>query len=76
MELIPGKCETCRVTLHTWELAYTQCGETRWPYLAKKPTSYVCQRCVSGAGAAKRESGRKGANARVARRKQERGPNG
>ena len=58
-KLIVGKCETCRVELHTWEVECAQCGETRWPYQSKKPIGYICQRCVSGAGAAKREAGRR-----------------
>jgi len=54
----------------TYQVTCSQCGELRWPYLPESPESYVCVRCRSGVGAAKREAGRKVAKARKSRRSQ------
>ena len=60
----------------TYEMTCNQCKELRWPYLREKPDVYTCVRCRSGVNMGKRESGRKGAAAREARRKHQAGPNG
>ncbi len=44
----------------TFEVTCSECGELRWPYLSERPNTYVCVRCRSGVGAARREAGRKG----------------
>lgn len=49
-----AKCETCQKELRTIEIRCTQCGQLKWPYLAEKPTHYVCELCRSGAGEARR----------------------
>jgi len=54
----------------TYQVTCSECGELRWPYLPERPTTYVCVRCQSGVGAAKREAGRKTAKARKSRRSQ------
>ena len=59
-------CEHMR-RYQTYEVECTQCFESRWPYLPEKPRSYVCQRCVSGAGASRRDAGKASASARKAR---------
>ena len=57
--MIQAKCGTCRKPMFTFEVTCVQCGELRWAYESSKPVSYLCQRCRSGAGAAKREAGRR-----------------
>ena len=54
----------------TYQVTCSQCSELRWPYLSERPESYVCVRCRSGVGSAKREAGRKMAKARKSRRSQ------
>lgn len=51
------------VWLNTYEIECSSCHELRWPTLPEKPRSYECARCRSGAGAGKRESGRRGGEA-------------
>ncbi len=41
----------------TYQVTCSACGELRWPYLSDRPESYVCVRCRSGVGSAKREAG-------------------
>jgi hypothetical protein len=41
----------------TYQVTCSECGELRWPYLPERPDTYVCVRCQSGVGAAKREAG-------------------
>jgi hypothetical protein len=42
-----------------YQVTCSQCRELRWPYLSERPRTYVCVRCRSGVGAARREAGRK-----------------
>ncbi len=58
-------CESCRQPLESFQVTCVQCGEERWAYLAEKPSQYVCQRCRSGAGEARRASGRVAAEAKA-----------
>ena len=54
----------------TYQVTCSECGEVRWPYLSERPGRYVCVRCKSGVGSAKREAGRKVVKARKWRRSQ------
>jgi hypothetical protein len=54
----------------TYEVTCSECRELRWPYLSERPHTYVCARCRSGVGAARREAGRKGASVKKSRRSQ------
>ena len=62
-----------RNMMQGWEVTYAECKKTKWPYLIEKPINYVCVLCRGGVSVGRRESGRKGGAARVARRKQEQG---
>lgn len=64
-------CGNCAKVSQGWEVRCLECGQLKWPYLPEKPMQYVCVLCRSGAGAGKKESGRKGAAAKAARRKQQ-----
>ena len=54
-----------------WEVTCVKCDRLKWPYLPEKPRNYICVLCRGGIGAARRESGRKTAASRIARRNQE-----
>jgi len=44
---------------HAFEVICVQCGEQRWPILPEKSNTYVCVRCCSGVGNAKREAAKR-----------------
>jgi len=50
--------------LTTFEVVCGACGEARWPRLEARPERYVCVRCRSGAGASRREAGKRTARAK------------
>lgn len=58
-------CRACGCSGHgqTWEVTCSVCREPRWPAAATRPDPYVCVRCRSGAGQARRLATGKGGRA-------------
>jgi len=66
-----SECKKCGCQGHgrTQVLTCVKCEQVKYPVLIKKPDTYTCELCRTGAGSLRKAAGRLGAEKKAARRK-------